>query len=192
VEFVRFEASTPNEHGLRPGIFWLTNKLARSGELAPEDWAWWRAANDWYDAAYPDPGKADPTLWDAALHPDVSCWFKATATHLLERVPGYLDLLDRYGVSWTERRSSSPGRVLYEDDVQVVVEWSSPAEQAGELLQCHEHAEFVVGRADRVRHPVVVDGHLGAARHRRQRGAHRHRALQLGIVRLEAGDFHDT
>jgi len=98
VEFVRFEASTPNEHGLRPGIFWLTNKLARSGELAPEDWAWWRAANDWYDAAYPDPGKADPTLWDAALHPDVSCWFKATATHLLERVPGYLDLLDRYGV----------------------------------------------------------------------------------------------
>ncbi|MET3803328.1 hypothetical protein ABIB25_000312 [Nakamurella sp. UYEF19] len=34
---------------------------------------------------------------------------------------GYLDLLDRYGVTWRERRSADPGEPLYEDDVQVVV-----------------------------------------------------------------------
>jgi hypothetical protein len=32
----------------------------------------------------------------------------------------YLDLLDHYGVRWGELRTSSPGRIVYEDDVQVV------------------------------------------------------------------------
>lgn len=41
--------------------------------------------------------------------------------HLLGRVPGYLALLDRYGVAWAERRSNKPGHVLYEEAVQVVV-----------------------------------------------------------------------
>ena len=56
------------------------------------------------------------------------CWFKETATHLLDRVPGYLDLLDRYGIGWVERRTSNPGTVLYEDDVQVL---TRPADTSG-------------------------------------------------------------
>jgi len=38
-----------------------------------------------------------------------------------DRQSGYLDLLDRYQVGWIERRSDNPGRIRYEDDVQVVV-----------------------------------------------------------------------
>jgi hypothetical protein len=99
----------------------LANKLARGGRLTPQDWALWRANNDWYDAAYTNPSAVHPALFNRSVNPVVSCWFKTTATHLLERVPTYLALLDRYSVGWVERRSTSPGHILYDDDVQVVV-----------------------------------------------------------------------
>ncbi|MCP3804834.1 hypothetical protein NLX83_36765 [Allokutzneria sp. A3M-2-11 16] len=119
--YLRYESPSPNARGAHTGVFGLANGLARAGTLSPDDWAWWRANNDWFDEAYPDPGKADPTLFDKSVHPVTACWFKPTATHLLERVPGYLALLDRYGVACVERTSTAPGRVLYEDDVQIVV-----------------------------------------------------------------------
>lgn len=119
--YIRFESAVADEHGRRIGIFALANRLARSGALSPEDWAWWRANNDWLDAAYPDPGQVDPTLFDKSVHPHATCWFKDTATHLLDRVPGTLALLDSYEVGWVEARSTDPGVVLYEDADQVVV-----------------------------------------------------------------------
>ncbi|MEU7479947.1 hypothetical protein AB0A63_28415 [Lentzea sp. NPDC042327] len=120
--YIRFEASEAAPGKSPTGIFGLANGLARAGRLTPEDWAFWRAGNDWYDAAYPDPGAVDPSLFDKTLNPVVSCWFRLTAaSHLLARVPGYLDLLDRYGIGWVERRSEDPGVILYADEVQVVV-----------------------------------------------------------------------
>ena len=110
-----------NSRGGHTGIFGLANGLARSGQLSPSDWAWWRSNNDWLDAAYPDPALIDPALFGPATHAVATCWFKGTADHLLSRVPGYLALLDRYGVPWAARRSNDPGHVLYEDAVQVVV-----------------------------------------------------------------------
>ncbi|HEX4728049.1 MAG TPA: hypothetical protein VH298_09640 [Jatrophihabitans sp.] len=117
--YLRYESTVPNANGRHPGIFGLANGLARAGRLTDADWTWWRANNDWLDAAYPDPATVDPSLFDGSV--PVSCWFKSTAGHLLARVPGYLDLLDRYQVGWTERRSANPGWIRYEDDVQVVV-----------------------------------------------------------------------
>jgi hypothetical protein len=118
VQYIRFEAADVNSRGVHTGVFGLANGLAHSNVLSVEDWSWWRANNDWYDGAYLDPASIDHDLFD---HPDVTCWFKASATHLLDRMPGYLELLDRYGVAWAERRSDDPGQILYEDDVQVVV-----------------------------------------------------------------------
>jgi hypothetical protein len=97
----------------------LANGLARSGQLTPEERTWWRSNNDWFHAAYTDP--VDVTALNRSVHRMVTCWFKDTAGHLLERVPGYFVLLDRHGVPWRERRSSDPGVVLCEDDVQVLV-----------------------------------------------------------------------
>lgn len=121
VVYVRFESATPNARGAYPGIFALANGLAQTGRLSPSDWAWWRVNNDWFDRAYPNPGAEHPELFDRTRYPVVACWFKNSAHHLLARVPGYLDLLDRYGVAWTERRTTTPGTILYEDTVQVVV-----------------------------------------------------------------------
>ncbi|WP_426997854.1 hypothetical protein [Pseudarthrobacter sp. N5] len=121
VTFLRYQATRPNSRGLYVGIFGLANGLARNGNLSPEDHAWWRNANSWYDRAYPDPHAVDPTVYDRASHPEAQAWFKSSAAHLLERVPGYLELLDRHNVGWEELRSAMPGKILDEDDVQIVV-----------------------------------------------------------------------
>ncbi len=124
--FVRYQATHANSRGIYVGIFGLANGLARNGRLADQDYRWWQEANAWYDAAYPDPNLIDPTVYDRTQNQHAQAWFKISATHLLARIPGYLELLDRYGVQWDELSSSNPGHVLYEDDVQVVV---SPNQQ---------------------------------------------------------------
>ncbi|MGW4158217.1 hypothetical protein [Streptomyces sp. NPDC004788] len=124
VLFIRFQGTTRSPRGHFPGVFALANGLAREGLLSAEEHRFWRAANDWYDAAYPDPSATDPTVYDPELHPGAVAWFKATARHLLDRVPGYLDLLAAHGVACVRVESSDPGRVVYEDEVQVVaVPW---------------------------------------------------------------------
>lgn len=135
--YVRFEAATKNSRGAAPGVFALANRLAHSGALNEEDHAWWRASNDWMDAAYPDPGSRDVTMFDRDIHPHTECWFKLSAVHLLTRTHQYLELLDRYDVSWVERRCSDPGPILYEDRFQIVIdarEGIAPAHSA--LMGC--------------------------------------------------------
>ncbi|MFD9705068.1 hypothetical protein [Lentzea sp. NPDC059081] len=121
LRFVRYQAVEPNARGTFPGIFGLVNGLRRDGRLTAEQEAFMRVNNAWYDAAYTDPSTVDPTVYDRELNPGAHAWFKAEATHLLERVHGYLALLDAHGVRWARLTSDAPGRVVYEDEVQVVV-----------------------------------------------------------------------
>ncbi|WP_196073129.1 VOC family protein [Nakamurella alba] len=127
--FVRFQSASPNRHGRWPGIFAMANGLAQEGMLSPADATWLREANDSANEAYPDPTTVAPDCYDRTTNPGARSWFRAYATLLLDMVPPYLDLLDRYGIGWTELRTSSPGRITYQDEVQVVaVPQSHPAD----------------------------------------------------------------
>lgn len=119
---MRFESPTGNARGFHVGVFGLANGLTHAGRLNPDDWAWWRSNNDWFNAAYPDPATVDDNLFTGPQGKTLTCWFKMSAHRLLERIPGYLDLLDRYDVPWRERQTRDPGVIKYEDDVQVVVQ----------------------------------------------------------------------
>lgn len=112
--FVRYQSTTPDAKGRYLGIFALANRLAKEGRLSPEDWGRWRSANDFYDAAYATPGAS---IY-AALH--AQAWFKLSATHLIDRIDFYSDLLRRHDVACDAFYSADPGTILYEDDVQVV------------------------------------------------------------------------
>ncbi|MFF9900893.1 hypothetical protein [Streptomyces longispororuber] len=116
--YVRFQSPLRHERGHFPGVFALVNGLAKEGKLTAEQERFRRANNDWYDAAYPTP---DASVYDPERNPGAVAWFRTTATHLVERVPGYLEILAAHGVECQEVRSADPGRVVYEDDVQVVV-----------------------------------------------------------------------
>ncbi|MGW1234329.1 hypothetical protein [Streptomyces californicus] len=119
--YVRFQSPDRSPRGHFPGIFALANGLARDGRLTEEQHRFWRAANDWYDAAYTDPSRIDPSVYDPEVNPGAVAWFKASAVHLLDRVPGYLALLAAHQVACERLESADPGRIVYEDEDQVVV-----------------------------------------------------------------------
>jgi hypothetical protein len=60
-------------------------------------------------------------VYDPEVNPGAVAWFKTSATHLLDRVPGYLTLLAAHGVRCERLESADPGRIVYEDEHQVVV-----------------------------------------------------------------------
>lgn len=124
--YVRFQGTTRSPHGHFPGIFALANGLAREGRLTDEQYRFWRAGNDWYDATYANPSDVDPTVYDRDLNPGAVAWFKCTAVHLLERVEGYVDLLAQHDVPCVRVESNDPGRIVYEDEDQVVVVPATP------------------------------------------------------------------
>ncbi|GGL81983.1 hypothetical protein [Glutamicibacter protophormiae] len=119
--FIWYQSSVPNHRGIYPGIFGLANTLANNGKLSDTDWATWRSGNDWYNAAYPDPCKTNPAVYDSQVNPHAAAWFKDTATHLLERIEPYLELLKRHDVQVVKLISADPGQIIYEDTVQIVV-----------------------------------------------------------------------
>ncbi|MFJ8820866.1 hypothetical protein ACIREE_03695 [Streptomyces sp. NPDC102467] len=121
IEYIRFQVATPDAHGHFKGVFGLLNNLGRQGRLSAEQESFRRANNSWYDAAYTDPSTVDPSVYDPAVNPGATAWFKPSATHLVERLDGYLEILDAHGVPWRKATSTDPGRVVYEDDVQIVV-----------------------------------------------------------------------
>ncbi|WP_030761983.1 hypothetical protein [Streptomyces griseus] len=120
-QYVRFQSPHRNSRGNFTGVFGLVNNLAREGRLTDEQESFRRRNNSWYEAAYADPSAVDPHLYDDEINPGAAAWFKWSATHLLARVPGYLEILSAHGVACRTLRSSNPGRVIYEDAVQVVV-----------------------------------------------------------------------
>ncbi|MER6479951.1 hypothetical protein [Streptomyces filamentosus] len=121
VHYVRFQSPHRNDRGHFTGVFGLLNNLAREGRLSDEQESFRRRNNSWYDAAYTDPSTVDPRVYDDGINPGAAAWFKPTAVHLLARVPGYLRILAAHGVDCQVLRSADPGRVVYEDDVQIVV-----------------------------------------------------------------------
>lgn len=113
--FIRFEGPHPRDSARRVGVFALANGLGTSGALSPADHAWWRAANDFGNAAYLDPETAAPGVY--RNNPTAGAWFKTSARLLVSYTRGYLVLLARYGVDCDVLLSDAPGRILYEDDV---------------------------------------------------------------------------
>lgn len=119
-EFIRYQSAVPNRHGRFPGVFAMANGLRDAGLLGEDDEQWLQSANNNATAAYADPTTVVPECYDAGLNPGARSWFKSESTQLLDMTSAYLDLLDRRNVPWMALRTRSPGRLVYEDAVQVV------------------------------------------------------------------------
>ncbi|MFI0237813.1 hypothetical protein [Streptomyces sp. NPDC016845] len=119
--YIRFQGTKRHQRGHYPGVFVLANELAAQGKLTPAQYRFWRTNNDWYDAHYTNPAHVDPQVYDPAVNPGAVAWFKSDAVHLIDRVDGYLELLAAHGVECRRLVTRNPGRIVYEDDQQVVV-----------------------------------------------------------------------
>ncbi|KQX59516.1 MULTISPECIES: hypothetical protein [unclassified Streptomyces] len=119
--YVRFQGTVRHPRGHFPGVFVLANELAREGRLSEAEYRFWRTNNDWYDAHYTNPTDVDPRIYAPEVNPGAVAWFKPTAHHLITRVDGYLTLLAAHGIACHRLESTNPGRILYEDEHQIVV-----------------------------------------------------------------------
>lgn len=125
MEFLRYQSMVPNRRGHFPGLFALVNGLRGDGRLSSEEAAFVARTNRELDALYIDPSTVDPAVYGE--NPMARAWFRTTASAVLPLCQKYMDILDRHRIPWCELRTSSPGRILYEDDVQVVaLPWSFP------------------------------------------------------------------
>ncbi|MEV0729565.1 hypothetical protein [Polymorphospora sp. NPDC050346] len=122
MRFVRFQSPEADALGRYVGVFGLVNTLARQGRLTPDQERFRRANNDWYEAAYPDPSTVVPGVYDHDRNPGAAAWFKISATTLIERVAGYLDILAAHEVKCIQLAATDPpGRVIYEDEFQILI-----------------------------------------------------------------------
>lgn len=126
--YVRYQSEVPHPRrpGVYLGVFAMVNTLAKRGALSPEQEAFRRASNDWFDANMPLPTDAMPDLYSDA-RPGTVAWFKRTAAVHLARVPGYLAILDAHGIAWRALETDAPGEIVYEDAFQVVTEALHPS-----------------------------------------------------------------
>jgi hypothetical protein len=113
-EYVRFRSVHRGAKGYKVGVFGLVNVLGRHGMLSPDEERFRRENNAWFDAAYPSPTS------HYQEHARAVAWFKDTATELLDRIPGYLTILDAHRNAWEQARTSDPGMIVYQDACQVL------------------------------------------------------------------------
>jgi hypothetical protein len=118
--FHRFQSAVPNGRGRFPGVFAMTNGLLRAGLLSDADEEWVREENARGELAYTDPSSVVLDCYSPTTNSGARSWFRSEARELLAMTSGYTALLDRYGISWVELRTERPGRIVYEDEVQVV------------------------------------------------------------------------
>jgi hypothetical protein len=119
-EFIRYQSAVPNRRGRFPGVFAMANGLRDAGLLSEEDKQWLKIANATATATYADPTTVVPDCYNSELNPGARSWFKAESMQLLDMTAAYLDLLDRHDVPWMALHTRNPGRLVYEDAVQVV------------------------------------------------------------------------
>ncbi|MFF0769406.1 hypothetical protein ACFYUK_10965 [Nonomuraea wenchangensis] len=111
----------PNRRGTYPGVFGLVNALAKQGRLSDAEEAFRLENNAWYEANFTDPATVDPTVYDRAVNPEAAAWFKASAGHLIRRVPGYLAILAAHGVECVR----SNRRIRAGSSMRTTIRWSS-------------------------------------------------------------------
>lgn len=110
----------------------MVNMLGHRVLLSAGEEEFRRTTNAWYDAAYTNPSTVDPRVYDD--NPLAAAWFKPAAAYLLEPVGGYLEILAAHNVPCERYVSSAPGRVIYEDEAQVVVVPDAPEDHVSTML----------------------------------------------------------
>ncbi|MDH2355662.1 hypothetical protein QCM80_34070 [Bradyrhizobium sp. SSUT112] len=118
--FVRFVVGGNGEnHRWLTGIITEARLLHDRGQLAPYQSAWLAETYAWLNVYLPCP-PFSTSNWG----PEAVSWFKDTAEPSIKKMWEIAALLEEYGTAVRLLRSKNPGKIVYEDDFQIVVrEW---------------------------------------------------------------------
>jgi hypothetical protein len=118
--YIRLVVGDDHKHhrGLQ-GVFHEIDELYYQGLLDKHEEERLRKLRAWLNKNLPVPPFSKSDWPDCAV-----CWFKDSATEMIAQVWELVVLLREHGQPVRMLRSRNPGKVLFEDDYQVVVvEW---------------------------------------------------------------------
>ena len=115
--FIRFVVGTESDHhqGL-VGLINATADLRYEGRLTPDERVRVDKAHGWFNKHLPVPP------FRTGLGRDAVAWFKDDAGDAISQMWELVAVLRDKGVPVRLLRSTHPGRVVYEDEFQIVVE----------------------------------------------------------------------
>lgn len=116
--FIRFVVGTDEEHDRHlTGLITEARLLRDRGGLDPHEISWLEETYAWFNSNLPCP-PFSPSNWPK----DAVSWFRDDAGEPIRRMWEIAHLLNEHDVPVRMLRSASPGKVLYEDSYQIVVE----------------------------------------------------------------------
>ena len=117
IMFIRFVVGTDGEnHRWLTGIITEARLLRDDGALEAYEAEWLEATYAWLNQNLPC-----PPFSSSGWCRDAVSWFKDDAGDAIGRMWGIVSLLREHGLPVRLLRSRNPGKILYEDDYQVVV-----------------------------------------------------------------------
>ncbi|MGJ4944350.1 hypothetical protein ACQR1W_27550 [Bradyrhizobium sp. HKCCYLS1011] len=118
--FVRFVVGADGEnHRWLTGIITEARLLRDRGQLASYQTEWLEDTYAWLNDHLPCP-PFSTSNWG----PEAVSWFKDTAEPSIKKMWEIAALLEEHGTAVRLLRSKNPGKIVYEDDFQIVVqEW---------------------------------------------------------------------
>ena len=118
--FIRFVVGADDEnHRSLTGVITEARLLRDESQLYPYEEEWLEEIYDWFNANLPTPP------FSTGKYPrDAVAWFKTESGTFISRMWDLVAILENHEVLVRLLRSPNPGKVVYEDDYQVlVVEW---------------------------------------------------------------------
>lgn len=118
--FIRFVVGGDDEHHrLLTGIFAEARILRDENKLDRHEEQWLEDICDWYDTHLPL-----PPLVNGQFPRDAVAWFRAGSSEFIGRMWDIVAILKARDVPVRLLKSQNPGKILYEDEYQVLVqEW---------------------------------------------------------------------
>lgn len=116
--FIRFVVGADDEnHRSLSGIFTEANLLKEDGNLSPYEEEWLEEVFGWFNSHLPCPPFAA-----GRFSRDAVAWFKADSSEFIARMWDIVALIQNHDVPVRLLKSQNPGKIVYEDDHQIVVE----------------------------------------------------------------------
>jgi hypothetical protein len=118
--FIRFVVGSEHEdHRWLTGIVTEARLLRDRGELERHQAVWLERTYEWLNDHLPC-----PPFSSSGWGPEAISWFKDDAGPPIKKMWEIVAFLREHGIPVRLLRSKNPGKILYEDDFQIVVrEW---------------------------------------------------------------------
>jgi len=118
MNYFRMHVSYSGKTGKPVGIFGACHHLNRAEELTPEEATLFREIDEWFTEYLPEP----PFYKEGNPRKAVT-WFKDTpeVAVLVQRLTPLVELIQKYRDDYTVSRSTTPGEIIYEDELQIAV-----------------------------------------------------------------------